>query len=166
LIDAADLSDDASVSTVGQLLFTDAGTIAARQRLEEGVSGDALWAATWVYVTAGTDPEPLLRLVDNDDASVRVLAAAGVMSLGRVEGFDALQASINSADQLRGSHPPLTVARFAAVTLSRYTADAVAVGPTDTPEQRTALSSAWSSWLNDNRERLLYNADERIWSVQ
>lgn len=165
LIDAVHLDDPASVSALDAILFTEQGAEAARERLEAGVSGDALWAATHVYVANGTDPAPLLPLLGNGDATVRALAAAGLVSLGRAEGFDVLAASITSEAGIRAAHPPLTVAQFAAASLSRYTGNAVPRGPTGTPEERTALAAAWTSWLADHRGRLVFDAAERLWSV-
>ena len=137
LIDSTDVADSQSVDAIQAIRFTGAGTLAACQRLQEGAVGDALWAATWIYVTSGIEPAVLLPLAGNSDSSVRVIAAAGLTALGRLEGLDALTGSIDVDADLRGSHPPLTVAQFAAATLSRYTGAAVDDAATGTPEERT-----------------------------
>jgi hypothetical protein len=95
-----------------------------------------------------------------------VIAAAGLTSLGRLEGLDALVGSIDVDAGLSGSRPSLTVAQFAAATLSRYTGAAVANAATSTPEERTATSGAWSSWLRDNRDRMSFNAELQVWAVR
>lgn len=166
LIDATDVADSQSVGTLHAIRFTSAGTLAACQRLQEGAVGDALWAATWIYVSSGTEFAPLLPLAGSGDSSVRVMAAAGLTSLGRLEGLDALVGSIDVDAGLRGSHPPLTVAQFAAATLSRYTGASVADVATGTPEERTATATAWRSWLRDNRDRLSYDVEHQQWVVK
>jgi hypothetical protein len=166
LIDATDTGNQLTLAALQDIRFTSAGTVAACQRLAEGAVGDALWAATWIYVTSGTEPTPLLPLLANDDASVRVLAAAGLTSLGRLEGLDALVDSITVDAGLRGSLPPLTVSQFAAATLSRYTDAAVDDAGTSTPEERTAAAAAWSSWLVDNRDRLSFDREQLMWAVK
>ena len=166
LIDAVHLDDPASVAALGAIEFSDAGAQAARQRIEGDASGDPLWAAVHVYVTGGTDPAPLVPLLTNADPRIRVLAAAGLVSLGRADGFDTLAASITSGELMHASHPPVTVARYAAASLSRYTADALPVDPTDTVEQRTALAAAWSAWLAANRSQLGFDPDTGTWAVR
>ena len=166
LIDATDTADHETVTALQDIRFTSAGTLAACQRLAEGAVGDALWAATWIYVTSGIEPTPLLPLLAKDDPSVRVLAAAGLTSLGQLEGLDALIGSITVDAGLRGSRPPLTVSEFAGATLSRYTDAAVGDGATGTPEERTAAAAAWSSWLAGNRDRLSFDAERQMWAVK
>ena len=166
LIDATDTGDQQTITALQDIRFTNAGTLAACQRLNEGAVGDALWAATWIYVSSGTEPTPLLPLLANDDPSVRVLAAAGLTSLGRLEGLDALVDLITVDAGLRGSLPPLTVPEFAAATLSRYTDAAVGDAATSTTEERTAAAAGWSSWLQDNRDRLLFDGERQMWAVK
>jgi len=169
LIDAADLADDPSITAIQEIRFTAAGTLAACQRLGEGVAGDTLWAAAWVYGTGGQDPAPLLPLLANDDPTIRAIAAAGAASLGRPEGLDALAALIAVDVGLRGSLPPVTVARFAAYTLSGLVdraADSVGDVPTGTPEERSAATAAWTSWLEANRARVTFDPEQHTWQVR
>jgi hypothetical protein len=166
VIDAVDLSDEHSVKALVDIQPTSAAVVAASQRLAAGASGDALWAATYVYAEAGTDPEPLLKLTASADPTISVLAAAGLASLGRTEGLAGLVASVSSDAFLRGSHPPATVARFAAVSLARYTADAVPSAPATTADEQAQLAAAWGAWLTDNRARLAFDAVQRIWLVK
>jgi hypothetical protein len=166
LIDAADLSNEDTVKALVAVEFTSAAAAAASQRLSQDAAGDTLWAATWVYVNAGTDPGPLMPLLGNADPTIQALAAAGLTALGRPEGLDGLVTSITSPDLLRGSHPPATVAQFAAVSLSRYAPDAVPSTPVGAPDERTALAAAWAEWLQRNRGSLAFDAEQRVWSVK
>lgn len=165
LIDGANLGDNATITPIQAIRFTPAGTLAACKRLGEGVGGDALWAAAWVYATGGTDPAPLLALLANDEPTIRAIAAGGLVSLGHLEGLDALVELISVAAGLRGSLPPVTVARYAAVTLSRVTEGAVGDVSTSTSEERAAASIAWQQWLDANRSRLQFDTDQRLWRV-
>jgi len=169
LIDAADLADDPSITAIQEIRSTAAGTLAACQRLGEGVVGDPLWAAAWVYGTGGDDPAPLLALLGNEDPTIRAIAAAGAASLGGPEGLDALAALIAVDAGLRGSLPPVTVARFAAYTLSGLVdgaADSVGDVPTGTPEERSAATVAWTSWLEANRARVTFDPEQHAWHLR
>ena len=162
-IDAAKTGDPVSMGTLQSLRFTDTGTQAARQRIEAGATGDALWAATWLYATAGTDPAPLVPLLTNEDSTIRVMAAAALMALGSEDGFDVLVDAISSDDQLRGSEPPTTVARFAARTLDRYT-DAGLSGPAGTPAEKAESARRWSAWLEASHSSLRFDAETGMWA--
>lgn len=166
LIDVADPNASSSVGELQGVRFTNAGTAAARQALEEGTTGDGLWAATWIYASNGTDPAPLLPLLDNDDSSIRLMAAAALVSLGRAEGFDVLVRLIESEDSLRGSEPPTTVSRFALHTLARYTGVDLAPGPTASPEEVRATAGRWEAWLAENRDQLTFDADNGTWATR
>ena len=169
LIDGANLAEASTISTIEGIRFTPAGALAACRRLAEGADGDALWAAAWVYATGGTDPAPLLPLLANDDATIRAIAGAGVASMGRAEGLDALAGLISVDAGLRGSDPPVTVARYAAYTLSGLVdraADAVGDVSTGTPEERSAAAAAWTSWLDANRARVTFDPEQNAWKVQ
>ena len=169
LIDAANLAEDSTISPIQGIRFTAAGTLAACGRLADGATGDALWAAAWVYATAGTDPAPLLPLLSNDDPTIRVIAAAGLASLGRAEGLDSLVQLISVDAGLRGSLPPVTVARFAAYTLSGLiegAPDSVGGASTGTPEERSAATAAWTSWLEANRARVTFDPERHTWQLR
>lgn len=152
LIDAADISDSATIDALENVRFSAAGTLAACQALQKGVLGDSLWAATWLYVSYGTDPAPLVAVVANNDPTIKVLAAAGLASLGRVDGLNALVESIGVDAGLRGSLPPVTVSEFALVTLTRYTG-------------LDQVKTEWTSWLQENRDHLSYDAEQQLWVV-
>jgi len=163
LIDAANLADAATITLIQAIRFTPAGTLAACRHLAAGVTGDALWAAAWVYGTGGTDPDPLLALLGSDDPTIRAIAGAGLASLGRVEGLDALAGLVSVDAGLRGSLPPVSVSAFSAATLADVTNGAVGDVSTSTPEERTDSAAAWRSWLDGTRSRLSFDADQRLW---
>jgi hypothetical protein len=119
-----------------------------------------------VYATGGTDPDPLLALLGNDDPTIRAIAGAGLASLGRAEGLDALAALIAVDAGLRGSLPPVSVSAFSAATLAGVTDGAVGDASTRTPEERTSSAAAWQSWLDGNRSRLSFDAEQRRWLVR
>ena len=166
LIDGANLDEASTISPIQNIRFTPAGTLAACRRLAEGVSGDALWAAAWVYATGGTDPAPLLPLLANDDPTIRSIAGAGVASMGRPEGLDALAELISVDVGLRGSRPPVTVPRYAAAILARLIESGVGDVSTGSPEERVAAKAAWTSWLETNRSRLTFDAEQLGWKLQ
>ncbi|HSO30499.1 MAG TPA: hypothetical protein VLS28_11390 [Candidatus Sulfomarinibacteraceae bacterium] len=163
MIDATDLDDSETIAALQGIRFTDAGTAAARAAIEGGAKGDELWAATWVYASFATDPEPLLAPLGADDPSTRLMAAAGLVSLGRLEGFDVLVGELSSPDWLAGSHPPTTIARFAAHTLERYTGVDLGLDPSATPE---AVATAWAAWLETSRDRITFEPETATWSVR
>ena len=165
LIDAANLADDATIDAIDAVRFTPAGTLAASRRLAAGATGDALWAAVWVYVTLGTDPAPLLPLLTNDDPSIRSLAAAGAAAMGQLEGLDVLAALLGEDGGLRGAHPSVLVARYAVFSLSSLLADGPGDVPTGTPDERLAARAAWTTWLETNRSRLSFDKAQHAWRV-
>jgi hypothetical protein len=151
VIESADPDRPDSVGALQGIRFTDAGAQAARAAIEAGATGDALWAATWVYASSGDDPAPLEPLQAAEDESIRVMAGAAVAWMGGVDGFDTLVAALGSTGYLRGSEPPLTIAAYADGSL-RYLTGA-APGP-----------DGWPAWLAANRAGLDYDPEERTWT--
>jgi hypothetical protein len=119
-IRAADLDSEATLSALRLARFTEAGTRAARDFLTSGGDGDPLWAAAWLYASAATDTAPLVPLLDNRDASVRVMAAAALAALEHEGGIAVLRKERGNTATLRGSEPPITIAAFSELTLERY----------------------------------------------
>ena len=120
-IENASLADAATIDEVDAVRFTDAGVAAAGAALASGVTGDALWAATWIAASMGC-LEPLEPLLAADDPTIRALAAASFVAAGRPEGGTALAALMGETALLRGSEPPISVGEFATATLERYAA--------------------------------------------
>jgi hypothetical protein len=160
-IDAANLADAASLDTLDAIRFTDDGAAAAAQAITGGASGDALWAATWIYGTSGTDPAVLKPLLANDDASIRAMAAAAALSLGERAAARVLVALVTVDGNVRASHPPISIAAFSSNALAQYIAGptiAAGVSPTDT-------AAAWTAWLDAHESSMQFGADTGTWTA-
>jgi hypothetical protein len=151
-IEAADLSNEATIDALAGIRFTPAGKQAARDVLAAGASGDVLWAATWVYASSAQDPAPLLPLLQNTDPTIRALSAAALVALGERAGFAALRASVPSVDPLRGSLPAMTVGDFAVATLTRYV-------------ETTEVPADWDTWLGQHAEQLQFDPSHGVWKL-
>ena len=120
-IRAANLDSESSVEALRMVRFTEAGTRAAREFLASGGGDDdPLWAAAWLYASAATDTAPLVPLLDNRDASIRVMAAAALAALEHEGGIAVLRKERGNTEPLRGSEPPITIAACSELTLERY----------------------------------------------
>ena len=164
-IEGADLANDDSISALEAIRFTPAGEEAARDALISGASGTALWAATWVYASSAKDPAPLRPLLDNPDASVRVMAAAGAVAMGERAGFAPLATALSDLDRLKGSRPPLSIAAFAATTLIRSVAASGAPAPPQAGDTAEAVAARWSAWLDQHANALQFDQATRTWKL-
>jgi hypothetical protein len=165
LIDAADVSRPETIQAVDACRFTTQGAQAARAVLESGASDGSLWAAIWVYASAGSDPAPLRAAVANDDPSVRAMAAASLVGFGDAAGFDALRASLEDTAWLSGAEPPMRIAEFAIRTLARYVVAADAPTGPAVPEELESVRSRWIDWLGLHARDLAFDAVQAVWSV-
>ena len=165
ILKAARLNDADSRSALEGVRLTPAGTDAAAGLLRDGVTGDALWAATYVYASGGSDPAPLRPIATNTSASptVRAMAAAGLVGMGDVAGFEPLIAALGGSDAMDGAEPAGAVWEFAADVLERYTR--TGFGPTLTAREaeRAARQTDWKAWLEANRTRLHFDAATGLW---
>ncbi len=164
-IDDSDLSDPASLSAVDAIRFSPEGVAAASQALDSGASGDALWAAVWVYGTSSDgDPAAVLPVLKDGDASIRVMAAAALVAWGEPEGFEVLVAELENTEPLAGSEPPRPVWEFALTTLERYTADHPTSVPAEAKESDLAVAhTEWSAWLDAHGSELSFDGDAAVW---
>jgi hypothetical protein len=161
-IDRARLADPASIDALATVRFDDGAPEAAAAALAEGVTGDARWAATWVYASAGTDPAVLKPLLTDEDASVRSLAAAAVTAWGDPAGVPVLASLAASDRPLEGSFPPETIGDFAAGTLARFVTGGPDVAPDAAP---AAVAAAWTAWLGGAGASLTFNPATGTWSA-
>lgn len=153
-IAAVDLSKDATILAVDACRFTPGGRTAAQAALAAGATGGPLWAAVWVYGASGRDPAPLRPLLQASDASVRVMAAAGLVGFGDASGFESLRLALADGTALAASEPPTSVSSFAATVLgSSIAADAL---PAD--------AAGWDAWLRSNAATLVFEATTGTWS--
>jgi hypothetical protein len=137
---------------------------AAGAALSSGVSGPELWAATWIWVNEGNDVAPLLPLLADTDASVRIMAATGLIARGRSEGFAPLIDELNDSSMLVGQEPPTTAWAAAATSLVRFTGIADNGPPFDADVSRRQLAQQrWRDWLGANQASLAFDGEKGLW---
>jgi hypothetical protein len=164
IIESADLDAEDALAAVDPLRFTADGIEAARTVLEAGASEAAAWTAIWVYAAGGSDPSPLRPYLESADPSLAVMAAATLVALGDRTGLEAIGRSLSSDAVLAGSHPPRSVAAFAASTLYRYVTAAGA--PTlDGADDATDIGEAWASWLAAHAATVQFDAEAGRWGT-
>jgi hypothetical protein len=167
ILQAAHLADAGSLGALESIRFTDAGTQAAASLLKAGASGDALWAATYVYGSSGADPAPLKPIAVDTNASptVRAMAAAGLLGGGDVAGFDPLIAALGGPDQMEGADPAGTIWEFAGDVLERYTH--TGIGPTlaASDAERVTIQATWKTWLDANKAHLHFDTASHLWVI-
>lgn len=161
IIAAADPGRPETLDAVDAVRFTDAGVEAAADALGQGATGDAQWAATWIYASGGVDPAPLQPMLAAEDPSVRAIAASGLLARGVRGAAEALAELASSDAPLRGSEPPMAVGDFAAATLARFVAGPSVAGGAS----RTDAAAAWSAWLAQHGSALAYDAEAVRWSA-
>lgn len=150
--------DAAVVEAADAELDTDEGTRNAEQALRRGAAGDQLWKATYLYAHQGTHVELLRPLLDEGDASIRVLAAGGLLRLGDASGFDALTAELTNTQALAGSEPAMPIGAIANIMLGNATGQDF---PADlTPETQRTITQ----WVDAHRSTLTFT-DERGWQA-
>jgi hypothetical protein len=166
-LQATKLDDDASLAALEGIRFTPAGTEAAARLLGSGATGDVLWAATYVYASAGADPTPLRSLAGSSTASltIRTMAGAGLLAAGDVAGFGPLLLALAASEQMDGAAPAGYLWEFAADVLERYTHTGFGPGLAATDPERATIVAHWQTWLDTNRDRLRFDATTHLWVV-
>jgi hypothetical protein len=160
MLAAVDATDQETVEPLLEIQYTDEGADAAAAAIANGVTGDQLWAATWVYATSGIDPSVLVPVLSADDPSTRVLAAAGALALGEASAGPVLVDLVLDPTDLRDSEPAVTVGDFAAYTLGRFVAGPDLTAAT-TPD---AVAGAWDQWWTEHEASLVFDPPTRMWS--
>lgn len=143
--------DPAIIAAAEAARGTAEGKRFATERLRAGVTGDALWAAVYVYSTDGDDPTLLEPLLTAGDATIRVLAAGGLLRMGEKSGFPALIAETANPAILAGSEPPQSIGEIAALMLAMASGEGLDITPS------ASTKKAWSDWYAAHRERLKYD---------
>ena len=159
------LDDPDARLSIERVRFTDAGVAAAADLLQSGATGDSLWAATYVYASWGEDPAPLRPLLQSDDPSIRVIAAAGLVSRGDESAFDVLVESLEHQETLAGSEPPQSIWSFAAFTLARYTGQELGPALDADESDVSAGHDRWAAWLDQRRDGLVFDEGSGTWSA-
>ena len=164
-IEAANLVEPETLDSIAACRFTVEGFHAARDVLAAGGSDDVIWAAIWVYAPGAWDPAPLRPILERDDPTLRVLAAAGLVALGDETGFDVLAAQTTNRDHLSGSEPPIPIREFVVGTLYRYVGAEGAPGRWTTYEEYLTVDKRWTDWLKANDWKLTFDAETGQWIV-
>jgi hypothetical protein len=167
ILQAANLADAGSLGALEGIRFTDAGTQAAANLLKAGATGDALWAATYVYGSSGADPGPLKPIAIDASATptVRAMAAAGLLGAGDIAGFDPLVVALGGSDEMDGADPAGTIWEFAGDVLERYTH--TGLGPTlaASDAERVTIQATWKTWLDTNKAHLHFDSASHLWVI-
>jgi hypothetical protein len=122
----------------------------------------------WVYGSAGTDPDPLRPLLVYDDASIRIMAAAILLSLGDDSAVAVVREALATDTLLTGSEPPISIRQYAVNTLARYvTGSDVPQSPDEIAEEDdgTAAAGDWQEWLSANGDSLVFDQSSATWAV-
>lgn len=168
-IENANLADASSIYAVDDCRFTTAGEAASALVLANNPSGAPLWAAVWIYGSSASDPAPLRPLLTAGDASIRAMAAAGLVGFGNSTGFPVLRQALSDASQLQGSDPPMEISDFALDVLERYVIADVAPSPaievSASELDTTGLRTAWAEWLATHESALYFNDQDGTWSA-
>ena len=162
-IDAAAFDDAESLEQLGPLAFTEEGAAAAAEVLAATPEGAAKWAAVYVYANGGDDAEVLTPYLADADPSVRVLAAAGVVTMGGRAGITVLIDLLTVNDTLTGSTPPMRVWEVAAANLLSMPADGLGPALDADDATRAVSQQAWRDWFTANGARLTF--DDGAWSL-
>ena len=165
MLTAVRLDSADSLAAIEGVRLTAAGARAAGDLLKSGATGDALWAATYVYASSGDDPEPLRAVAASTGASptVRVMAAAGLLGRGEIAGFEPLIAALATSDPMDGMEPAGTTSEFAADVLERYTGAGLGPALTASEDERAASQATWQGWLDANRATLQFDRGSSAW---
>jgi hypothetical protein len=142
--------DEESIDRVDSIRHSPQGVRAAKEALASGAVGASRWAALWITLPSD-DVATLRSLQADDDSSIRLLSSAELAARGDATGLDGLVALLGVEEKVKGSRPEVSVKRFAALTLSRYTG------------QRPA--TAWASWVESRRASLRFDAGRGRWSA-
>lgn len=161
-------SFDPAAATANYLIIHEddpAVVAAAADALAAGAAGWEKWAATLVWANQGDSVAPLLSLLTDPDPTIRVMAAAGVLSRGGVDGFAPLIDALDDAAVLAGSEPPVTIWLFAATTLVALTGESANGPPFDADTgQQTTAKTRWTAWLAAHRATLRFDDVTAQWT--
>jgi hypothetical protein len=95
------------------------------------------------------DADALASLLNSRDSAERVLAAAGMLSLGDGRGVPPLIGALGIEDPLPFGDPPLRVWEQARFALLRSTGQDFGLGEAATAEAAVATARDWESWWAD-----------------
>ena len=160
IIESAVLDDPGTIDAIAAARFDEGAPEAAAQALADGVTGDARWAAVWVYASSGWDSAVLRPVLEDADPTIRVLAASALAAWGDPAGIPALVGLAGGADQLAGSHPPTTTGAFARGMLAQ-----LVDGRAGKAGAKPADAAAWGEWLDQHGGSLRFDPAAGTWSA-
>ena len=150
-LDQVRFDDEDSIDRVAALRHTADGMRVAKEALATGAAGAQRWAAVWILVSSGGDVAAVRPLLEDPEASIRLMAAADLVARGDATGFDPLVKLLSVEETVKGSRPPASVKALAARTFARFTGE--------------KSETAWPAWLEKNRAKLRFDAELGTWSV-
>lgn len=95
------------------------------------------------------DADALAPLLESQDSGERVLAAAGMLSLGDGRAVPVLIEALGIEDPLPFGAPPLRVWEQARVALLSFSGQDFGLGEAATAEEAEATAPDWESWWAD-----------------
>jgi HEAT repeat protein len=164
ILEAAKLSDWPTLLQVQNIRWSEGAVAAAAKVLSAPTNPDTTWAAASVYAAHGADEELLAKLLANTSASVRFLAARGLVQRGDRRGFAPLVALLEENGGLDASQRPVWAAATKALALA--TGNAELGPPFDADgELRAVCAKRWRDWLEEHGSELAFAADSGEWDL-
>jgi len=109
---------------------------------------------------------PLLKQILKDkNATLKMLAAAQLLSFGEKNGIPVLISSLKSKEITIFSDPPLPVAMRANQFLRHYTGQEFGYQYDSSAEDKEQIVNRWQKWWNNNKKLLLFNKEEGIFQT-
>lgn len=164
-IKAADVASNESMEAIEDLRFTPEGLDAAKAVLVTGATGDALWAATWIYASSGREASVLSPLLANGDASIRIMSAAALIALGEPGGFTVIKASLSDTSPVHGAVPTTSLASFSVWVLASYVDTPGTPGEAASEAEASAVAAGWSTWLAGHQASLTFDSTTGTWKL-
>jgi HEAT repeat protein len=164
ILEAVKPAELSTLVAVQRIRDSEPAVAAAAKLLATPASPEATWAAASVYAAHGPDAGVLAKLLDDASASLRLLAARGLVQRGDRRGFAPLAALLEDDAGLDGSSQPVWVA--AAKALALATGNAELGPPFDAdPELRARCAKRWHDWLGEHGAALTYAPERGEWDV-
>lgn len=101
----------------------------------------------------------LEKAFDDQDNTLRMLAAAYAVSLGNKRGIPVLIESLKICEPTRYGEPPTLVCGEAVNTLRWYTNQDFGFKYESSPEERVKAIERWQDWWEKNRDQLEWDAE-------
>ncbi len=122
---------------------------------------DVRFAAVYALgVTAidGPSADALVGLLESDRTSERLLAAAGLLPLGRTEAIPILIDGLDDGTVLAHRDPPKFVWESARALLLAFTSEDFGLAASTTADETAATKPAWEAWWAADGASLVYRA--------